>query len=157
MKKESNFCFINNYFDVFLKAWETNIVIQLVFNEYKAVLYMCQFFSKTEDSKLNSQNQAAKIASEKNMYHHNTMKTIAKADLSNRNCSVQETVYHILLELNLRRIFPAVYFVKEFKYYFLEKNKADFHTKVQTFLRNLILIATWKDLVQRSAMENTVY
>ena len=29
----------------------------------------------------------------------------------NRECSVQEAVYHILLELKLRRIFPAVYFV----------------------------------------------
>ena len=39
------------------------------------------------------------------------MKTIAKVYLSNRECSVQETVYHILPELKLRRIFPAVYFV----------------------------------------------
>ena len=39
------------------------------------------------------------------------MKTIAKAYLSNRECSVQEEVYHIFPELNLRRIFPAVYFV----------------------------------------------
>ena len=45
------------------------------------------------------------------MHHHDTMKTIAKAYLSNRECSVQEAVYHILSELKLRRIFPAVCFV----------------------------------------------
>ena len=39
------------------------------------------------------------------------MKTIAKAYLSNRECSVQEAVYHILPKLKLKRIFPAVYFV----------------------------------------------
>ena len=44
------------------------------------------------------------------MHHHDTMKTIAKAYLSNRECSVQKAVYHILPELKLRRIFPAVYF-----------------------------------------------
>ena len=37
--------------------------------------------------------------------HHDTMKTIVKAYLSNRECSVQEAVYHIL------SIFLAVYFV----------------------------------------------
>ena len=45
------------------------------------------------------------------MHHHDTIKTIAKAYLSNREYSIQETVYHILLELELRKIFPAVYFV----------------------------------------------
>ena len=44
------------------------------------------------------------------MNHHDNMKTIAKAYLSNQECSVQEAVYHILPELKLRRIFPAVYF-----------------------------------------------
>ena len=45
------------------------------------------------------------------MHHHDVMKTIAKAYLSNRECSVWETVYHILPEPKLRRIFPDVYFV----------------------------------------------
>ena len=36
------------------------------------------------------------------------MKTIAKAYLCSRKRSMQEALYHILPELNLRRIFPAV-------------------------------------------------
>ena len=36
---------------------------------------------------------------------------MAKAYLSNRECYVEEPVYHILPDLRLRRIFPAVYFV----------------------------------------------
>ena len=55
--------------------------------------------------------QAAKEAFENNMRHRKTMKTITKAYLSNKERSVQETVYHILPELKLRRTFPAVYFV----------------------------------------------
>ena len=45
------------------------------------------------------------------MHHHDTMKTIAKAYLSNREYSVPEPVYHILPEFKLKRIFPAVYFI----------------------------------------------
>ena len=39
------------------------------------------------------------------------MKIIVRAYTSKRECSVQEAVYHILPELHLRRVFPAVYFV----------------------------------------------
>ena len=88
---------------------------------------MCQFFSKTENRCSQAMKQAAKEAFENNMHHHDTKKIIALAYLSNRQCSVQEAVYHILPELKLR-IFAAVYFVntnpprKEFSYYFLKKN-----------------------------------
>ena len=73
--------------------------------------FMCQCFSKTEDQCLQALKQAAKEAYENNMHHHDTMKTITKAYLNSRQCSVQEAVYHILPELKLRRIFAAVYFV----------------------------------------------
>ena len=72
---------------------------------------MCQYFSKTEDQCSQVMKQAAKQAFENKMHHHDTMKTIAKAYLSNRECSVKEAIYHILPELKLWRIFPAVSFV----------------------------------------------
>ena len=111
MKAESNFCFVINYFDVGLKAWQANMDIQPVFNEYNAVTYMCQYFSKTEDWCSQAMKQRAKEAFENNIHHHDTMITITKAYLSNQECSVQEAVYCILPELKLRRIFLAVYFV----------------------------------------------
>ena len=45
------------------------------------------------------------------MHHYDTFKTMAKAYLSNGEYYVEELVYHILPDLKLRRIFPAVYFV----------------------------------------------
>lgn len=39
-EKETNSCFINNIFDVNLKAWRVNMNIQTVFNEYKRMTYM---------------------------------------------------------------------------------------------------------------------
>ena len=74
MKRQLNSCFVNNYFDVDLKAWQANMDIQPVFNKYKAVTYMYQYFSKTEVQC----SQAAKEAFENNTRHHGTMKTIAK-------------------------------------------------------------------------------
>ena len=72
---------------------------------------MCQYFFKTEDQCSQAMKQAAKEAFEDSMDHHDTIETIAKAYLTNRECFFQEAVYHILPELKLRRIIPAVYFV----------------------------------------------
>ena len=72
--------------------------------------YMCQYFSKSEEQCSQAMRQAAKEAVENNMHHHDTMKAIAKAFLSNRECFVQEAVYYILPELKLSRNFPAFYF-----------------------------------------------
>ena len=44
LKKETNSCFVNNYFNVGFKAWRANMGIQPVFNEYKALKYTCQYF-----------------------------------------------------------------------------------------------------------------
>ena len=47
-------------FNVGLDAWEENVSIKLVFNENKALAYMCQYFSKTEDQCLQVIKQAIK-------------------------------------------------------------------------------------------------
>ena len=56
-------------------------------------------------------NISQKLRIDVHIHHYDTMKTIAKAYLSNRECSVQDAVYHILPELKLRRVFRSVYFV----------------------------------------------
>ena len=55
--------------------------------------------------------QASREVFDNNKDHHDPMKTIVKTCLNNRDCSIQETVYHILPELKRNRIFAAVYFV----------------------------------------------
>ena len=92
LKRLPSFCIVNNYFDVSLKAWQANVDIQPVFNKYKAVAYMRQYFSKTKDQYSQAMKQAAKEVYENNMHHQDTMKTIAKAYLNSRECSVQEVV-----------------------------------------------------------------
>ena len=53
--------------------------VQPVFNEYKAVTYMCQHFLETEDQCPQAMKQAAKEAFGNIMHHNETMKTIARA------------------------------------------------------------------------------
>ena len=48
-RRLTNSCFVNNYFDKGLLAWEANIDIQPVFDYHKAVTYMCNYLSKQED------------------------------------------------------------------------------------------------------------
>ena len=105
-----NSCFVNSYFEDGLRAWKANMDIQPVFNEYKAVTYMCSYFTKSEDQCSQAIKQAAKEAFENKLEKFHVMKTIVNAYISKRECSVQEAVYHILPELQLRRVFPAVLF-----------------------------------------------
>ena len=46
LEGEPNACFIKSYFVEGLQVWKANIDIQPVFNHYKAVAYMCAYFSK---------------------------------------------------------------------------------------------------------------
>ena len=48
LERKPNSCFVTNYFDFALKTWQANMDMQFVFNEYKLVTYMCQYFSKTK-------------------------------------------------------------------------------------------------------------
>ena len=48
LARQPNSCFVNNYFQAGL----------LVFNEYKAIAYMCAYLSKSEDTCTASMRQA---------------------------------------------------------------------------------------------------
>jgi len=93
-----NSSFVNNYFAIGLEAWEANMDIQPVFNYFKAISYMCSYFSKCETE------------SSENLDFKERMKKEAIAFLSHRQCSVQEALYQLLPELWLRKTFPAVTF-----------------------------------------------
>ena len=79
LKSRPNSCFVSNYFDSCLRAWLANMDRQLVFNEYKAVTYMCQYFSITKNQCSHAIKQATKEVFGNNLHHHDTTKTIVKA------------------------------------------------------------------------------
>ena len=65
LRRPTNSCFVNNYFDIGLLAWEANIDIQPVFDYYKAATYMCSYLSKQEDECSQAMKQALKESLEK--------------------------------------------------------------------------------------------
>ena len=67
LKRSPNFCFINNYFSDGLLAWEANLHIQPVFNQHKAVPYMCVYLSKCKDECSQAMSQTVKDAFEQNL------------------------------------------------------------------------------------------
>ena len=111
LRRETDSCFVNSYFNSGLHAWEANIDIQPVFDHYKAVTYLCKYLSKQEDETSEAMKQAIKDSIENNLDIRQQMKNIASAYTANRECSVQECVYHIMPELWLRKVFPGVRFV----------------------------------------------
>ena len=110
LKRPPNSCFVNNYFDEGLSAWKANIDVQPVFNHYKAVTYMCAYFSKSEDETSEAMKQAAKEAINSNKTNVEQMKSVARAYATKRECSIQEAVYLLMPELWLRKTFPGVTF-----------------------------------------------
>ena len=83
LKCRTDSCFVNNYFDIGLLAWEANINIQPVFNYYKAT-YMCSYLSKEEDECSQAMKQAFKETLEKGASYYEQMKIIAHAYSSKR-------------------------------------------------------------------------
>ena len=52
LKKQPYSCFVKNYFNIGLKAWQPNMDMQHVFIEHMVVPIFCQYFSKTKDQRL---------------------------------------------------------------------------------------------------------
>ena len=111
LKRDAKSCFVNNYFSDGLLSWEANIDIQPVCNYYKAVTYMCAYFSKCEEKCSVPMKEAFQQAKDLGYTKFKTMTNIAKAYNSNREVSVQEAVYLVMPELWLRKCFPTVAFI----------------------------------------------
>ena len=111
LKRQPNECFISNYFVESVQASKANIDIQPVFNHYKAVIYMCAYFSKTKNETYEAMKQAVKETGMSGNTELEKMRAVAKAYSRKRRCSVQEAVYLLMPELWLRKIFPKVIFL----------------------------------------------
>ena len=107
--------------------------------------------------------QAAKEAFENNMHHHDTMKRIAKAYLSNREYSVQEGLYHIFQNwiwgelFKLCILLTQIFEKKEF-WLLLSEGELNKRTDDSSNIFKKANIDRYlEDQVQHSTMENTVF
>ena len=111
LKRPANSYFVNNYNPTILKACQANMDLQIAHNYYKAVSYMCAYFSKPETESSEAMKMAANEARNTKLGRRESMYKIVSAFANSRQLSVQETVYHCLSELWLRKCFPKVLFV----------------------------------------------
>ena len=111
LRRPTDSCFVNNYFDIGLLAREANIDIQPVFDYYKAVTYMCSHLSKQEDECSESMKEAFKESLQKEAGPYEQMKSMAHAYASKCECFLQDAVYQVMPELWLRKVFPGVLYL----------------------------------------------
>ena len=111
LKRFPDSCFVNNYNPTLLKAWQANMDLQVVHNYYKAVSYMCAYFSKSESESSHAMKLAAQEIRSSKMKQKDAMFKLASAFTNSRQLSVNEAVYHCLPEMKLRWVFPGVSFV----------------------------------------------
>ena len=111
LKRDTNFCYINNYNFLLLKAWQTNIDLQPVYNYYKTVSYMTAYFSKSENSTSEAMKQIVQEVKLQNLSARVAMKKLACSFICSRQMSLQEAVYLCLRELWLRKCQPGVMFL----------------------------------------------
>ena len=109
LRRPTDSCFVNNYFDISLLAWDANIDIQQVFDYYKAVTYTCSYLSKQEDECSQAMKQAFKESLKRGAASYEQMKSVAHAYVSTRECSLQEAVYQVMPDLGLERFFQERY------------------------------------------------
>ena len=92
-----DFCFMNNYFNIGLSACPADMDIQPVFNEHKAIAYMCTYLNNSEEACFYTMKQALKISIENKRSSYEEMNAIVQAYASNQECSVKEVAYLFLL------------------------------------------------------------
>ena len=111
LRRPTDSCFVNNYFDIGLLSWEANIDIQPVFDYYKAVTYMFSYLSKQEHEYFRAMKQAFNESLERSAESCEQMNSTAHPYVSNRECSPHKVVYQVMPELWLRKVFPGVLYV----------------------------------------------
>ena len=109
-KSTPNSCIVNSYFADGFFAWEANFDIQPVFNHYKAISYMWAYLSNSKDESSHAMQEAVKDAFTENLDDYNQLKSIVHACTNKTECSVQESVYHVLPGRWLKKTFSGIAF-----------------------------------------------
>ena len=105
LKQLPDSSFVTNYFRCGLEYSKYSCQFSIIIKES---LCMCTYLSRTEDKRSRAISQAVKDSVEVNYNNHEQMRLTARAYTSKRKCSRKETVYHIMPELWLRKVFPSV-------------------------------------------------
>ncbi|KAJ8011952.1 hypothetical protein DPEC_G00063660 [Dallia pectoralis] len=92
MKRDVKDCWVNNYNPHLLTAWNANMDIQYILDEYGCIMYMLSYISKPESEMSDYLKTIVKEMSPENETEREEMKGVLQAYSKHREVSAQESV-----------------------------------------------------------------
>ncbi|KAE8291448.1 ATP-dependent DNA helicase PIF1 [Larimichthys crocea] len=92
LKRDPNECWINAYNQDLLRAWNANMDIQYVIDDFGCIMYMMSYISKPEHEMTEFLNSVIKDVKKSKVNERDEMKQIMQAYAKHREVSAQEAV-----------------------------------------------------------------
>ena len=92
MKRGPQDCWVNGYNPDLLRAWNANMDIQYVLDDYACIMYMMSYLTKAEHEMTEFLKTVIKEVKKSNVNKKDEMKTIMQAYSNHREVSAQESV-----------------------------------------------------------------
>ncbi|KAG7465590.1 hypothetical protein JOB18_040958 [Solea senegalensis] len=92
IKRRPNDCWVNAYNPVLLRAWNANMDIQYVIDDYSCMAYMMSYLSKPEHEMTEHLKSVVGDVKKRNVNERDEMKLIMQAYSKHREVSAQEAV-----------------------------------------------------------------
>ncbi|KAK0151948.1 ATP-dependent DNA helicase PIF1 [Merluccius polli] len=90
LKRDPNDCWINGYNPDLLRAWNANMDIQYVVDDFSCIMYMMSYVSKPEHEMTEFLNSVIKTVKKSKVNERDEMKQIMQAYAKHREVSAQE-------------------------------------------------------------------
>ncbi|XP_026010111.1 uncharacterized protein LOC113013437 isoform X1 [Astatotilapia calliptera] len=110
LKREPNDCWVNAYNADLLRAWNANMDIQYVIDDYSCLMYMMSYVSKPEFEMTQFLNGVIQEVKKSNVNERDEMKQIMQAYAKHREVSAQESVARTC-SLPLKKCSRSVVFI----------------------------------------------
>ncbi|KAJ8372287.1 hypothetical protein AAFF_G00290730 [Aldrovandia affinis] len=92
MKREPKDCRVNGYNPDLLRAWNANMDIQFILDEFSCIMYMMSYVAKPEHEMTKFLNSVIRDVKKSNVNERDEMKQIMQAYAKHREVSAQESV-----------------------------------------------------------------
>ncbi|KAJ8406862.1 hypothetical protein AAFF_G00291380 [Aldrovandia affinis] len=111
MKREPKDCWVNGYNPDLLRAWNANMDIQFILDEFSCIMYMMSYVAKPEHEMTEFLNSVIRDVKKSKVNERDEMKQIMQAYAKHREVSAQESVARVC-GLPLKKCSRTVIFVQ---------------------------------------------
>ena len=111
MKRDPKDCWVNGYNPDLLRAWNANMDIQYVLDDFSCIMYMMSYVSKPEHEMTEFLNSVIRDVRKSDVNKQDEMKQIMQAYAKHREVSAQESVARVC-SLPLKKCTRSVIFIQ---------------------------------------------